>query len=77
MAAFVANDTAGKYSAGVSTNFNLGSAWELRFLQNAPFALGVNLIPLGALLFLNRLTRAIGKRASDQSSISIIDATTE
>jgi hypothetical protein len=57
MVAFVASKTGDRYSAGFTTKFNLGSSCELRLFQDAPFVLGINLVPLGALLLLNRLTQ--------------------
>lgn len=55
--AFVANHKAEKYLAGFNANFNLGSFCEIRLLQNAPIELGVNIVPLVALVFLQRLGR--------------------
>ena len=48
--ALVAHHTDGKYSAGLNSNWNLGSSCEIRLLQDAPVELGVN-VAAGALLF--------------------------
>lgn len=58
---FVVNHVAGKYSAGFSTSWNLGSSYELRFLQNARVELGINVIAVAGFLLLRkaRSSRAV------------------
>jgi len=52
--AFVAKHVGDRYSAGLTGNFNLGSSYELRLLQDAPVEVGVNIAALAALFLLRR-----------------------
>jgi hypothetical protein len=67
---FIINHTDGKYSAGLHADWSLGSSWEFRLLQNAPWAVGVNIAPLAALYFLQKLTRAKGTAVEDSTPTS-------
>jgi hypothetical protein len=49
---FVLYHTGDKYGAGLSTHWNLGSSCEVRFFQNAPIELGINIVALAVLLIL-------------------------
>lgn len=71
--ALVASNNAGKYSAGFTANFNFGSSWEFRFLQDAPISLGVNLVPLGALLFLRKLARTAERSVEGDPSTQNVE----
>ncbi len=56
MVGFLVGVNGENYSAGFATKYNIGSSYELRLFQLAPFGLGINLIALTALLLLRSFT---------------------
>jgi hypothetical protein len=69
--AFAFSNTGDKLTAGLETNFRLGSSWKLNLFRNATVGLGVNLIPVAVLLlvrYLDRLTRKLQTLAAGNPS---------
>jgi hypothetical protein len=65
-----ATQKSGKYSSGFNIRFKVGSTSELRFLQDAPLELGVNVAALALLVLLRKSTRLAANTVEAQSPIT-------
>jgi hypothetical protein len=66
--------TGGQLTGGF--NFFIGSSCEVRFLQESPLSLGVNLVPLFALILLAKYSRVTPSVPNSPATISDVQGAT-